>query len=139
MQKSGFIIGAMLMGLVLPLAQAEIKMQPGLWEMTTKMEMQGMPGGGGEFKFKQCIDKKNLVPQNKQNPQQNQCKMSDQKVSGNTVSWKMQCQQGMAMQGEITYSGDSMHGVLNMQMNAPGMGNMQMKQVLSGKRIGACK
>ena len=131
------VVSLMLTGMSSAYAGAE--MQPGMWELTTRMEMQGMPAmpGGNEFKFKQCIDNKNMVPQNKQNPQQSHCKMLEQKVKGNSVSWKMECQQGMALQGEVTYSGDSMNGVMNMQMNAQGMA-MNMKQVISGNRVGDC-
>ena len=118
---------------------AELNMQDGKWEITTKVEMKGMPEMQ-PMKFTQCITRKDAVPQN---PDKNQdCKIKNTKISGNTVTWAMQCKSKegtMDSNGEITYENDTFDGVVNMNMNGPKTGKMEMTQHMSGKRIGNCK
>ena len=111
-------------------------MKEGLWEITTKMQMQGieMP----PVAHTQCITKNDLVPQGSQQPGQ-ECEITDVKKSGNTVTWTMKCtgQGGNVIgAGEITYSGDSFKGTMAITMP---QANMEMTSQLSGKRIGKCK
>ena len=111
-------------------------MKEGLWEITTKMKMQGMEMP--PVKHTQCITKDDLVPQGSQQPGQ-ECEITDVKTSGNTVTWTMKCigQGGNVIgTGEITYSGDSFKGKMTISMP---QANMEMTSYLSGKRIGNCK
>jgi len=111
-------------------------MKEGLWEITTKMQMQGMDMP--PVTHTQCITKNDLVPQGSQQPGQ-ECKITDVKTSGNTVTWTMKCtgQGGEVIgSGEITYSGDRFKGTMTITMSR---GNMEMSSHLSGKRIGKCK
>ena len=110
-------------------------MKDGLWEMTIKMEMAGMPMEMPEMKHTQCITKDNAVPDTSQPDQK--CEMISNKVSGDTVTWEMECDtpQGPAhSKGTITYHGDTFDGTVNMTM-----GQMVMTQKMSGRRIGDCK
>jgi hypothetical protein len=63
------------------------------------------------------------------------CKVSDQKISGSTVSWKMACAAPQNMNGtaELVFKGDTYTGTMN--MTTP-QGAMTMK--MSGKRLGEC-
>jgi hypothetical protein len=109
-------------------------MNPGKWEITTKMEMPGMPGQS--MTHTQCITEKDLVPVNKD--PNNSCTVKNMSTRGNTVSWEITCGgQGGEMDGtgEITYAGDTMKGNMVMVMKAM---NMTIKNTLSGKRIGPC-
>ena len=111
-------------------------MNEGLWEITTKMQMQGMDMPPA--KHTQCITKSDLVPQGSQQPGQ-ECEITDVKESGNTVTWTMKCigQGGEVIgTGKITYSGDSFKGTMTISMP---QANMEMNGNLSGKRIGNCK
>jgi len=110
-------------------------MKEGLWEITTKTKMPGMEMP--PMKHTQCITKNDLVPQSSQPGQE--CKITETKVIGNTVSWTMQCKtQGGEMKGtgKITYSGDSFKGTMIMSMPQT---NMKITSHISGKRIGDCK
>lgn len=110
-------------------------MKEGLWEITTKTKMPGMEMP--PMKHTQCITKNDLVPQSSQPGQE--CKITETKVIGNTVSWTMQCKtQGGEMKGtgKITYSGDSFKGTMIMSMP---QANMKITSHISGKRIGDCK
>ncbi|RME65822.1 MAG: DUF3617 family protein, partial [Nitrospirae bacterium] len=62
-------------------------MKEGLWEITTEMQMPGMPMAMPGQTFRQCIDKKHMVPSQKNG----KCKMLSQKTKGSTVTWHMRC------------------------------------------------
>jgi hypothetical protein len=109
-------------------------MKDGLWEITVKMEMQGMPMKMPAVTHTQCITRENAVPAGSQPGQE--CKMIESHVNGDTVTWRMECNtpEGSAKAaGEITYTGDTFKGTVKMKMQG-----MEMLQRLSGKWIGAC-
>ncbi len=115
-------------------AWAGPQMNPGKWEITTKTEMAGMPAQS--LTHTQCITNDDLVPMS--GDANNNCKVKNMKTSGNTVSWEMTCEGqggGMDGTGEVTYTGDTMEG--KMEMKIRGM-DMKVKNTLSGKRIGPC-
>lgn len=118
---------------------AEPNMKDGLWEITTKAEMKGMPGSIPPSVIKQCLTKKESVPQDK-NPKSN-CKMVDQKVSGNTVNWTMVCKEKestVESKGKITYKGDTFDGITRTTITAKGAGTQEITTKMSGKRLGPC-
>jgi hypothetical protein len=110
-------------------------MQEGLWEITIKMEMPGMPASMPQMTHTQCITNENIVPRSSQ--QAEECKITETKVDGDTVTWTMECDspEGKARAtGKITYSGDTFKGTIKMTMQG-----METIQHLSGQRIGNCK
>ena len=112
-------------------------MREGQWEITTKMEMVGMPMDMPPVTNTQCLTKKDLVPENSQPGQD--CTFPETKTTGNTVTWKIECKgQGGEMKGsgELTYSGDSFKGTMELQMP---QSNMEMTGRMEGRRIGDCK
>ncbi len=114
-------------------------MKDGKWEITTKTEMPGMPMQMPAVTSTQCLTKEDLVPQNSQQGGGGECKVTDVKVEGNTVSWTMHCSgQGGEIKGsgEITYSGDSFKGKMNIIMT---QANMKMVNTMNGTRIGECE
>ncbi len=123
--------------------QASPNMTSGLWEITVKSEIQGMPGGMGmpATTMTQCVkpadvqDGKRTVPQ--QDPK---CEMKDYKMQGNTASWRFECKgpEAMSGSGSMTYSGNSYSGTTKMSMKQQGR-IINMTQTYSGKRLGDCK
>jgi len=110
-------------------------LKEGLWEITSKMEMPGMPVQMPPITFKQCLTSQNPVPNQSQAGQE--CSIKNLKTKGNTVSWDMVCdtQQGqMKSSGKVTYKGNRFEGVVMMDM--PGQGRMKM--TMTGRRIGKC-
>jgi len=111
-------------------------MKEGLWEITVKTEMPGMEMP--PMKHTQCLTKKDFVPQGPQQPGQ-ECKITDVKVDGNTVTWSLECKSPggeMKGTGKTTYSGNSFKGTMVMSMPPT---NMKITTHMSGKRIGDCK
>jgi len=105
------------------------------WETTVKMSMPGMPMQmpARTSKFCRAKDKAwDAPPMDKQT--QDQCKITDYKLTGNHATWKVTCQGGMSGTGDLTYQTDSYAGTITMSTEA---GDMKMD--LSGRKTGtAC-
>jgi hypothetical protein len=128
--------------LMLPaVCAAAPQMTPGLWEMTSTFEGAGMPQSVPPTKFQHCYrpedvkDMRNTVPEKNPN-----CKISDWKESGKTVTWKTSCtgKDAMTGSGSITYAGDSYTGVNTMTMSHGGQA-MTMTQKYNARRLGDCR
>jgi Protein of unknown function (DUF3617) len=110
------------------------------WEMTTKMEMAGMPagmGGMGMAPQKVCMLKGQEGKPVSSSPDDKNCTMSNLKQSGNTMTFDVTCtgKNAMTGSGEIT----STPGSFNQRMKAKVDGE-EMTIVSTGKRVGgACK
>lgn len=110
-------------------------MKPGLWEITTRMEMPGMPFQPPPQTMRHCYTEQEVKEEPV--PKGNDCKITDLKTSGNKTSWKIECKGEMAGkgEGEMTYLGDSAYeGKSRMQTQG-----MTMTSSYKGKRIGECK
>lgn len=143
--KSASVIALALIATVALVAQSP--MRPGLWEITTQMQMPNMPAQVQmpEMKVPQCItpeqakDPANTMPRGPQpgrGARKDDCKVADYKMSGNKATWTMTCTtpEKLTSTGEMTFSDDSYTGAMKMVM---AQGEMTMK--VSGKRVGDCK
>jgi hypothetical protein len=105
------------------------------------MEMAGMPMQMPPVTTSSCITQQDLVPATNQPGQE--CKVTKQKVVGNTVEWAIACtdKSGMTFKGsgKATYSGDRFTGTMQMSMSRPGEAAMNMSYAMQGKRVGPCK
>ena len=80
-----------------PIALAHAAPNDGeLWEVSTQMNIPGMPAGMGARKQQVCTEKgdKKKVMESKDN---SKCKMTDFKESGNKVTMTMVCPEGTAV------------------------------------------
>nr|CBX30646.1 hypothetical protein N47_E41580 [uncultured Desulfobacterium sp.] len=110
-------------------------MNPGKWEITYENEMPGMPMKMPAVKITQCITNQEIVPKNDQQSGQG-CKTTDIKISGDTVSWSIICNNpggASKAKGKIIYSGNQMKGQMDMEQ-----AGMKMTTKISGQRIGKC-
>lgn len=132
------------------LAQPGGPRRDGNWEVTVEMQMPNMPAGIGmpPMKSTQCVTKEDANDPNKAVPRGPQrggppsdCKVSDYKVDGNKVSYKMACTGAQPMTGtaEFVYGADTYNGtvVVNMSMERGGP-SMPMTMKYAGKRLGDC-
>lgn len=119
-------------------------MNEGLWEITVKMDMPGMPAGAPPQVMQRCFTQKDfqnpekMAPGN--DPKSSRCETSDYKLQGNTATWKMACQGDNAMTGagSMTFSGASYTGTNKMAMKH-GDQTMNMTMNYAGKHLGPCK
>ncbi len=113
------------------------------WEVTTKMDMPGMPMQMPAITAKVCVpagSEKN--PQYMQQKKDSQCQMTDIKTSGNKVTWKATCNEHgetMTGRGEIIHEGNSSYrGTMHLKGTTHGQ-SIDMTQNYSGRKIGgAC-
>lgn len=122
------------------LAYAAPVMQPGLWEITTRMDMPGMPAGMGQHTVQVCYRPNDVEDASKTVPKDKNCDIKDYKLSGNTASWRIECrgETQMTGSGTFTYSGDSYSGTSKFVMKTGGE-TMNMAQSYSARRVGDCK
>lgn len=108
------------------------------WEITGKMEMEGMPFAMPAQTSKVCMPKGGESDPNNTQSKDSNCKMTDVKHSGNTVKFKGTCvNQGetMNMVGETSHDSNSFKS--NVKMTGKSKGEpVNMTMVSSGKRIG---
>ena len=120
-------------------ALAEGALREGKWEMTTQMQMPGVPMQLPATTRTQCVtkaqqdDPASTLPSGSPDPQAD-CKASDYRQDGKKVTWKLTCtgSQPMTGQGSIVVDGDRYDGTM-MTMD---QGSMTMK--CAGKRVGDC-
>ena len=105
----------------------------GNWAITVTMSVAGMQMP--PMTYNNCLKKEDCVPfdTDPQSQQSQECNPKNIKVSGDTVSWTMECE-GMTGKGSITYFGDSLKGDIIINT-----GQGEMIQHLEGKRTGPCK
>ena len=110
----------------------------GMWEITSKMEMPGMPVEMPPTTVKHCYTKEDVKDQKKVISTDKNCTVTDLKSSGNKVSWKMECtgKNAGTFSGETVFSGDSYDSVMKMKSEGGKGRSMNMK--VKGKRVGNC-
>jgi len=109
--------------------------KPGKWQFSMQMEIPGMPFKMPPVKMEQCVSEQDAgtaIPRDKNSKD---CKFSEPKVDGNTVTWTMDCpSQKMKGKGQMTFEEESMEGTMDIEADGQAM---TMKY--SGKRLGACE
>lgn len=117
------------------LTEGTSNIKEGLWEITSQIEVPGMPMDMPAQTFRHCITKKDTVPYKAETGEE--CKMVRYDQMGNTVTWTMECKtkEGIVItKGKITYRGDFFDGIVKVKQ-----GDMEMTQKMRGKWIGQCR
>ena len=114
---------------------AGVDMKEGEWELSseTSMTMGTMSMPPMASKSKYCITREDLVPKTQK---EKDCKVVNQKVVGNTVSWRIECKKSEG-EGEITYRGSAYKGKFRMKTVEDGQ-TMTMNTKMEGKYLGPC-
>jgi hypothetical protein len=118
-------------------------MQPGMWEITTRVDMPGMPATIPPQIVRHCYtpkdveDGKGAVSKGGDNKN---CQVKDYQLKGSSASWAMECKGENAMTGTgtITFGASAYNGTMKMKMQQAGK-TMDITQAWSGKRVGDCK
>lgn len=149
------------------LAATAHAMKPGLWEINTQMSGGGMPampamsdaqrkkmesmgikmpgaaGGGIGVVTKICVTKEQAAkrqPLQSDEDRSHKCEQKDMKISGNTVTWKIECtgEQKMTGTGTMTYQGEESYtGESTFNVQDAKRGPTTMKQNYTGKWVAA--
>jgi len=117
-------------------------MKEGLWEITTKMEVPGMPAGMPPQVMQKCFTQEDFKDPRQAVPGKDardaRCKMTDHKVQGNSATWNMACEDGTKGVGTATYSGTT-YTSTNTITSSRGGKAQTMTMHYSGRHLGACK
>ncbi len=135
------ILAALVIVCLAPIAYAQQQMQPGRWEMSSAMKMQGMQMPGQ--KWNHCFTSQDIAEgkQHKMDDGQSKCTMSDMKTSGATYSYSFACNSkegNMSGQARGSSTNTSFNTEIKMRMT-PDQGMGEFTQVLTGRRVGDCK
>jgi len=110
-----------------------------LWEVTTRMEMPGMPPGMSmpAQTSRVCVAKSGK--DDDYVPRRENCRVLDSKRTGSTLAYRMACtgKDPMDVAGEMTFGTNSYQGRMLMSGKMEGQ-PMEMTQTYSGKRVGDC-
>lgn len=114
---------------------AGVDMKEGEWEITTETSMtmgeMSMPSMANKSTY--CLTREDPVPKSERDKE---CRIVNQKVSGNKVSWRMECKKAEG-EGEISYHGTTYKGFFKMKTVEDGQA-MTMNMKLAGKYLGPC-
>lgn len=153
------LVTTLLLAAALPVAAQDFN--EGQWEFKTQMTVPGLPSMEGfelpegielpegmqmprfgrdglEVINRHCITRANLVPPTSPEPQQ--CQITDQKIEGGRVSWRLACQTDegrMVGVGEGLYSGTRMSATMHMQGRVHGL-PISSSLVTQGRYLSAC-
>lgn len=118
------------------LAPAAGNMRDGLWEISSQMDMPGMPMKMKPTVVNHCYSKADVADQKKVIARDKNCSVTDLKSSGSKVSWAMKCtgRNAGSMTGETVFGNDSYTSVMHMKSQGH---DMTMK--VKAKRVGECK
>ena len=126
-------------------AAAGPNMKPGLYEITVKMDMPGMPQAMPETKTQRCVTSKDMEDPRKIGPgddarTKSTCEVANYRMQGNTATWSMACKgpEQMTGTGSVTYDANGYKGVNRMSMKQ-GKETLDMTMNYSGRYLGECK
>lgn len=106
-----------------------------LWEISSRMDMPGMPMAMPAQTNRVCLGKnrkdEDLVPR------QGDCRVVDSRRSGNQLNYKMECAgpEPSTVDGTITFGDGAYTGKMRMTMTRT---KDAVDLALAGKRVGAC-
>jgi hypothetical protein len=105
-----------------------------LWEVSSRMEMPGMPMAMPAQVNRVCVGKnrdEDLIPT------RDNCRVVDSKRTGNRLTYKMECtgNEPSTIVGDLTFGNNAYDGQMRMTMTKT---NDTMNMKLSGKRVGDC-
>jgi hypothetical protein len=106
-----------------------------LWEVSSKMEMPGMPMAMPAQVNRVCVGKnrkdEDLIPR------QDNCRVVDSKRVGNRFTYRMECagNDPSTIVGDLTFGNNAYDGQMRMTMTKT---NDTMNMALSGRRVGDC-
>jgi hypothetical protein len=129
---------AVMLSVLAGLSSATVFAVPGeYWEITSKMEMPGMPFAMPPTTQKVCIPKGGENDPAKTSGDKD-CKMTDIKTVGNKTTWKARCDRDgevMTGVGEQTTSPKGYQGKMRFSGKSGGQ-DVDMTMAFSGKRVG---
>jgi len=134
------VIAVGLLSAGVAIAAEGIPVEPGLWEITSTVQMPMLPQPQVNT-TKECFEKSVISMEDLQTSDMDpNCTFEREQVDERTLKWIFDCPvEGGSSHGEwqATSHGDRLEGIGTIDMNMQGQ-VMQMTLTWAGKRIGAC-
>ena len=118
--------------------KGELDLEEGMYSITYRTEIPGMPMPMPPITLNQCITQKNPVPE--QSSGSDECTITRMNTSSDTVTWTMECKQRgsyLKATGTMTFQGDKLEGKTQMEMETKS-GRDTVTTYMEGKRTGPC-
>ena len=112
--------------LSLPVLALAGPMKAGKWEVTVETP-------AGNRTITRCVTQEESDHPQAPKKQDDECKIDNYKIDGNTVTFKVTCASGATMNGKTTYTGDTYASEMHMKM-----GEHEFTQHSTGKYLGKC-
>lgn len=117
-------------------AAGAVNMNPGKWEVTVSMEMEGMPAGAMQpHATTECIKPKDANTDwlTKKGQQDKDCKTTLVKQEPSRLSWTFECASGSSGDADFTFGGDSYDGTMHIKAQ-----EHAITQKIKARRVGDC-
>ncbi len=120
------------------------KVNPGEWTYTMKMKIEGLgvPVPVVPVTFTDCQTRTDASPIETQEMKKAGCKILDEKIVGNLVTYTGRCTQGDSVTDthyKLIFQSDSMDGTFDQVRKVSGKVQSTATGTFTGKRIGPCK
>ncbi|THB72614.1 MAG: DUF3617 domain-containing protein [Gammaproteobacteria bacterium] len=116
--------------------------KPGLWEIKTTMEVEGVPAQmKALMKVPPVVEQECIKANEDLFKSDNECKYDTKRINANKIQVTFKCLEDgreMTGKGETTFSGETLSSWTEMKTQGP-TGPMTMKNTTTGKYIGSCK
>ena len=114
--------------------------RPGEWEFVVRQSVKGMPGGMGEFQWRECLTSTNPIP--RVYLQARSCDVLESHAVYHTLHYKMSCYTdngSLTNEGKVHFTNFRMDGKSRSDVGDVAGENMVIRYKLSGRRIGDCR
>jgi hypothetical protein len=124
-------------------ASAEELVRPGMWEISSIMDLPGNAQAHPEDRHTHCFTKEEVAGINAKkeamrttteaSSADRNCTVKDLKYEGNRATWNTVCGSEMTVHSDLVFHGDSLEGVVS-----TGSGDDGVKVTMKAKRTGEC-
>ena len=126
---------------LLATAASAADIREGLYEISVRAEIAGMPVTQVPMVVRQCVSQQSVQDLMGQLGGTGTCKVSDFQQTGNQARWNLTCtgQMELSGSGETQINGDDFTGRMNLSVQMGGDQAMPMVQTFSARRVGDCQ
>jgi hypothetical protein len=139
----GALSVAMILATPVSAASAEELVRPGMWEISSIMDLPGNAQAHPEDRHTHCFTKEEVAGINAKkeamrttteaSSADRNCTVKDLKYEGNRATWNTVCGSEMTVHSDLVFHGDSLEGVVS-----TGSGDDGVKVTMKAKRTGEC-
>jgi hypothetical protein len=139
----GALFVAMILATPLSAASAEELVRPGMWEISSTMDLPGNAQAHPEDRHTHCFTKEEVAGINAKkeammttteaSSADRNCTVKDLKYEGNRATWNTVCGSEITVHSDLVFHGDSLEGVVS-----TGSGDDRVKVTMKAKRTGEC-